>query len=301
MIIAQQNLPVNNCDYFFLYVDFYFNVCYNCAKERGYGMKKYISVMLALIFVFSFAATASARLVGDVNSDGSTNSTDALLILQHSVGKEADINEKYADVNADGAVNSSDALVVLQISVGSYKGDLEVEDEIKTSFKKDVVDPIISSGTFTLKTQTTIDGEVAVATTMLRDKDLCVETTAKGITVRVLTLSSKTYLVIPDFIMPGVGVYMKYDQQINPTIGDASGARYVKSENVTVDGEELVCETYELNDGTVSKYYFKEGKWVMLSVTENGETTTQKVLEFKKGVDDSKFSLKGLVDISSKK
>lgn len=263
-------------------------------------MKKIGSVILALICVLSLAVTASARLVGDVNSDGNTNSSDALMILQYSVGKEVDINEKYADINGDGLVNSSDALIALQISVGSYKGDLETEDEFITSYKKDLIDPIISTGKFTLKTETTIDGEAAVATTMFRDNDLCVETNAKGMTVRVLSLSSETYLVMPNFIAPGVGVYMKYDQEINPTMGNSADAKYVKSENVTVDGEELVCETYELKDGKVSEYYFKDGKWVMLSVTKDGETTTQKVLEFKKGVDESKFSLKGLIKVDQK-
>lgn len=261
-------------------------------------MKKIIAVLLALICAFSFASIVSARLVGDVNSDGKTNSSDALLILQHSVGKETGINEKYADVNGDGKINSSDALIALQISVGSYKGDLEVEDAFVTTYKKDVVDPIMKSGEFTLKTETTVDGEATVATTMFKGKDFCVETSAKGMTVRVLTLSSKTYLVMPDFIMPGVGVYMPYDQQINPTIGNATDAEYVKSEKVKVDGEELVCETYEFKNGKVSEYYFKDGKWVMLSVTDGGETTTQKILEFKKGVDSSKFSLKGLIEIS---
>ena len=93
----------------------------------------------------------------------------------------------------------------------------------------------------------------------------------------------------------------KNASQVNKKVNKKSAdSKAVKSENVTVDGEELVCETYELKDGTVSEYYFKDGKWVMLSVTKDGETTTQKVLEFKKGVDDSKFSLKGLIEIEQK-
>ena len=39
---------------------------------------------------------------------------------------------------------------------------------------------------------------------------------------------------------------------------------------------------------------FKDGKWVMLSVTSDSETTTQKILDFKKGVEKSKFSLSGI-------
>ena len=92
-------------------------------------MKKIVSVFLALVLVFSFAATASARLVGDVNSDGKTNSTDALLILKYAVGLDEEINTVYADVDNNDIVNSGDALAVLKISVGSYEGDLEVEDE----------------------------------------------------------------------------------------------------------------------------------------------------------------------------
>ena len=67
--------------------------------------------------------TASSVTLGDVNKDGSINSSDALMILQHTVGQ---INltgdaKTAADVTKDGAINSSDALKVLQYSVGNIK------------------------------------------------------------------------------------------------------------------------------------------------------------------------------------
>jgi hypothetical protein len=37
----------------------------------------------------------------------------------------------------------------------------------------------------------------------------------------------------------------------------------------------------------------------MLNVTSYGETTTQKILDFKKGVDKSKFSLDGMIEIKA--
>ena len=60
---------------------------------------------------------------GDVDSDGSVNSNDALLILQHIVGtdKLSDNQLAYADVNDDGRINSADALQILNKSVGLIK------------------------------------------------------------------------------------------------------------------------------------------------------------------------------------
>ncbi len=59
-------------------------------------------------------------IIGDVNSDGKINSTDALLCLQHSVGKIKLEGDAFtaADVDKNGFVNSSDALKILQFSVG---------------------------------------------------------------------------------------------------------------------------------------------------------------------------------------
>ena len=51
-------------------------------------MKKFLAIILATatvvgITVFSYAAT----LMGDVNKDGKVNSSDALQVLQYSVGQ----------------------------------------------------------------------------------------------------------------------------------------------------------------------------------------------------------------------
>lgn len=60
---------------------------------------------------------------GDVDSDGTVNSNDALLILQYAVGTAqlSDTQLIYADVNDDGRVNSADALQILNKSVGLIK------------------------------------------------------------------------------------------------------------------------------------------------------------------------------------
>lgn len=90
--------------------------------------KKLIAVMLTAVLCLSIMPFASAAIYGDhiflrgdANADGAVNSSDALAILQFSVGKidEGELNWRWADLNGDGTVNSSDALRILQISVGS--------------------------------------------------------------------------------------------------------------------------------------------------------------------------------------
>ncbi|NIA30562.1 MAG: hypothetical protein GWP06_11710, partial [Actinobacteria bacterium] len=59
-------------------------------------------------------------ILGDVNDDGSANSTDALIILSCDVG--IDVSQfcpmNCGDVNEDGSVNSTDALIILSADVG---------------------------------------------------------------------------------------------------------------------------------------------------------------------------------------
>lgn len=58
--------------------------------------------------------------LGDVDNDGKINSSDALLVLQHSVEilTLKDNALLAADVDKDGRILSSDALLILQHSVG---------------------------------------------------------------------------------------------------------------------------------------------------------------------------------------
>lgn len=80
--------------------------------------KRILSLALALVLIFSLAATTLAKLKGDINNDGTVNSSDALSVLLYAVGSETEIDTVAADMNSDGIINSSDALTILRISVG---------------------------------------------------------------------------------------------------------------------------------------------------------------------------------------
>ncbi len=81
-------------------------------------IKQFTAVVLALALTFSVCVTAFAKTAGDVTGDGKVNSTDALRVLQYSVGTIKDIDKSVADMNNDGKINSTDALAILRISVG---------------------------------------------------------------------------------------------------------------------------------------------------------------------------------------
>ena len=67
--------------------------------------------------------TTDSNAVGDPNNDGKINSSDALVCLQHSVGKTQLTGNAFnaGDVDKNGKINSTDALQILQYSVGKIE------------------------------------------------------------------------------------------------------------------------------------------------------------------------------------
>lgn len=69
---------------------------------------------------YGVTASTDANNIGDVNGDGKVNSSDALVVVQYTVGskKLSAAQIKVADLDKDGLVTSADALIVLNISAG---------------------------------------------------------------------------------------------------------------------------------------------------------------------------------------
>lgn len=86
------------------------------------GLKHRICAICSTPYAYN---TKADKIVPDVNLDSRINSSDALLVLQRSVGKSVYIDPKQgifnADPNGDKKINSSDALIILKISVGKIK------------------------------------------------------------------------------------------------------------------------------------------------------------------------------------
>ena len=259
-------------------------------------MKKLISAILAVALIGSYAVFAQARLLGDVNNDGKTNSSDALEVLSYSVGLAETIDELRADVNTDKSINSSDALIILQIAVGSYKGETEIEDRFITTYKKDNIDPILQSGKYTLQTTVVSNGTSIPSIIMVNGNNMSVDMTIdlllKKIVCRLLVLEGKCYLVVPD-----LKSYSETNTVPPSSITGTEKAEYVKSEILKKDGKDYIIETYKTQDGTLMQYYFLDGVWkITVTVNPDGTSSTQRIDSFKAGVNESNFSLDGYSD-----
>lgn len=84
-------------------------------------MKKFLKA-LPIIFLLSFVVTCVSMNVfaeetsvelGDVNSDGQINASDALVVLKHAA-KISTADAALADINKNGAVDATDALWILK-------------------------------------------------------------------------------------------------------------------------------------------------------------------------------------------
>ena len=58
------------------------------------------------------------HIPGDVNSDGSVNNKDAVLLLRYVAGYSVTVNEDAIDTNGDGSVNNKDAVLLLRYVAG---------------------------------------------------------------------------------------------------------------------------------------------------------------------------------------
>ncbi len=111
-------------------------------------MKKIISLLLSAVMIagmLSFNGFCVADSVGDINSDGEINSSDALIIMLYITNQTqlSDSQKSAADVNSDSKIDSADALAVLEISVSKtfdFMGvDISAYSQLDYSWMKTVV------------------------------------------------------------------------------------------------------------------------------------------------------------------
>ncbi len=84
-------------------------------------MKKYVSIILAVVLAFSISVVAfAARYLGDANNDGKVTAIDARTVLRFAANPDEYTADdlKVCDVNGDGKISAYDARKVLQMAAG---------------------------------------------------------------------------------------------------------------------------------------------------------------------------------------
>lgn len=84
--------------------------------------------VLLFLSALPVGAETTERQQGDVNGNGRIEALDALLVLQHVVGKRKlpPMDHHYANVNAFGGVKADDALWILKYCVSDKYGIVDI-------------------------------------------------------------------------------------------------------------------------------------------------------------------------------
>ncbi len=87
-------------------------------------MKKLLSFVLAVIFVFSTLAaltvSSASYVIGDLDNDGSINGKDANILKRYISGAGDIADLRCGDINKDGNVNGTDSNFLLRYIAGVY-------------------------------------------------------------------------------------------------------------------------------------------------------------------------------------
>jgi hypothetical protein len=119
--------------------------CVIVFKKWGDIMKIYTKKLIALLIsgimcVSTAPIISAANVSGDVDGNGAVNSSDALQILQYTIGIEPKgFNKSAADINGDGKINSYDALKVLQKVVGMISTVPSSKAEIVNYYNNSII------------------------------------------------------------------------------------------------------------------------------------------------------------------
>lgn len=257
-------------------------------------VKRILTIILAVMLAFgalSIGASAAIYDYGDVNTDKTINSSDALLALQSSTGLKTikPIQTALADVNDDGKVNSSDALAILMFSTGKTTSFQKTD---KNTLKVKNVNPVVNSKKYTIGL-TMSEAGMSIDCSMATDGTSRVITASYlGIEMRFLEKSGKTYLLVPMLkaycemespdMFAGLQEAMLYLLQIDGV--------YSKTTKEKIGTTTYDCETFYIDDSE-AKYYFKGEDFKQLVVTSKGESQTFKINTFKASVDSSLLTI----------
>lgn len=165
------------------------------------------------------------------------------------------------------------------------------------TLRDSVVAKTIKTGKFTMKANIISGGNKMPATISFKDKDFCMEVTYSQFQMRVLSMNSKMYLV-----MPALKMYYETTDESTTDIFDFGEITNEKQTYVkTTKVNNLTCEEYKSDEGT-SRYYFdSNNQWKRFeSIDADGTMAVFEISSFTNKAESSLFSLSGFNKMDEK-
>lgn len=164
---------------------------------------------------------------------------------------------------------------------------------------------LFQSGTFYVEFSTEDDTVPYPIKAAVKNGNIYMKTQYEGMDCTMIYQKKKdsVYIVLSDY-----HVYCKMPSSMIEDLDlsdfvDSTDVKSVDVSEVNIGERECICESYELEDGSVSNYYFYNGELVRLDqISTDGESSIMNITGISSSVDNSLFELpKGYIPINLSK
>lgn len=233
------------------------------------------------------------------NKDG-TKKTEVFKVSELEKQLEAELSKQDAAASAGKDSGKSDAASSLIGDTQSSKEDLlpAGQKANDTTLMKTKVEPVLKSGTYTIKGSIKAEGQSLNTTVAFRNnaKEYSVIVALGAFSVKVFSVGGKYYMALP--------MFAKYAEVSQEEMGDMSemtenfkpnDAKYVKTTTVKDGKNTYTCEEYKSGESTVKYYFNAKNEWKRMEVVDGEDILVWEISTFTNKADDSLFSAKGMI------
>lgn len=241
-----------------------------------------------------YVTNADGEYVMDKNGKPVTTAIDANAMVQGMAG--ANLGSTKPTSNKGNKPNGGTNTPATPNSpVDSPKEDLlDKGDKVpNTSLVKTVVQPLLKSGTFTIKGSIKTEGmELPITLACRNGKDTSISVTLTGFEMRMFTNGGKYYMAFP-----GLGVYSEISKDEYGEFGDMADAfnkddsKYVQTTKVKDGSQTLTCEEYKSGTGTIKYYFNAKNEWKRMEIIDGDTVIIWNINSFSNTVKDNLFNI----------
>ncbi len=242
-----------------------------------------------------FVTDKDGEVVTDKNGTPKTETLD-IEKLQEQLEQEISNQASSKKTNPGSKTDDEDDD---PLDIDSSKEDLlpEGSKADKTTLMKTVVEPILKSGTYTIKGNIKAGGQAIGSTIALRNggKDYSATVSMGAIAVRVFSNNGKYYLALPT-----MGKYAEVSSDDIGDIGDLSesfkdkDAKYVQTTTVKSGAQKYTCEEYKTSSGTAKYYFNSKNEWKRMEIIDGEDILVWEITSFSKNADKTLFEVSKL-------